>query len=63
MKIKLVSYLVVFFTIVSCNAQQKNVFRTMMEMYRFASGCFWCTEHVFEAVIGVDKQYLFWGEM
>jgi len=21
----------------------------------FASGCFWCTEHIFEAVVGVDS--------
>jgi peptide-methionine (S)-S-oxide reductase len=58
MKIKLVSYLVVFFTIVSCNAQTKKMSLepdNSKAIAVFASGCFWCTEHVFEAVIGVDE--------
>jgi peptide-methionine (S)-S-oxide reductase len=58
MKIKLASYVVVFFTILSCNSQTKKM---SLEPNKgkaiavFASGCFWCTEHVFEAVVGVDE--------
>jgi peptide-methionine (S)-S-oxide reductase len=58
MKIKLASYVVVLFTILSCNAQTKKL---SLEPNKgkavavFASGCFWCTEHVFEAVVGVDE--------
>ncbi|MFT5964618.1 MAG: peptide-methionine (S)-S-oxide reductase [Flavobacterium sp.] len=58
MKMKLVSYLVVFFTIVSCNAQTKKLSlepKKDKAIAVFASGCFWCTEHVFEAVVGVDE--------
>jgi peptide-methionine (S)-S-oxide reductase len=58
MKMKLVSYLVVFFTIVSCNAQTKKMSlepKKDKAIAVFASGCFWCTEHVFEAVVGVDE--------
>lgn len=55
---KLVSYVVVFFTIVSCNAQTKKLSlepKKDKAIAVFASGCFWCTEHVFEAVVGVDE--------
>jgi peptide-methionine (S)-S-oxide reductase len=59
MKMKLASYLVVFFTIVSCsNAQTKKMSlepKKGKAIAVFASGCFWCTEHVFEAVVGVDE--------
>jgi peptide-methionine (S)-S-oxide reductase len=58
MKMKLVSYVVVFFTIVSCNAQTKKLSlepKKDKAIAVFASGCFWCTEHVFEAVVGVDE--------
>jgi peptide-methionine (S)-S-oxide reductase len=58
MKIKLVSYLVVLFTILSCNAQTKKMSLAPEKgkaIAVFASGCFWCTEHVFEAVVGVNE--------
>jgi peptide-methionine (S)-S-oxide reductase len=48
----------VFFTIVSCNAQTKKLSlepKKDKAIAVFASGCFWCTEHVFEAVVGVDE--------
>jgi peptide-methionine (S)-S-oxide reductase len=55
MKIKLVSYLVVFFTIVSCNADKMSLepdnSKAISVLHQVAS----CTEHVFEAVIGVDE--------
>lgn len=58
MKIKLASYVVVLFTILSCNAQTKKLSLTPKNgkaVAVFAEGCFWCSEHVFEAVVGVDE--------
>lgn len=58
MKIKLASYVVLLFTIVSCNAQTKKlslVPKNGKAVAVFAEGCFWCSEHVFEAVVGVDE--------
>jgi peptide-methionine (S)-S-oxide reductase len=56
---KIVSYLFVFFTVISCtNAQTKKLSlepKKGQAVAVFASGCFWCTEHVFEAVLGVDE--------
>ncbi len=48
---------------ISCQAQtKKNDVRklpltapTGKAVAAFASGCFWCTEHIFEAVVGVDS--------
>jgi peptide-methionine (S)-S-oxide reductase len=49
----------VFFTVISCtNAQTKKLAlepKKGQAVAVFASGCFWCTEHVFEAVVGVDE--------
>src|SRR5688500_3390381 len=48
----------------SCNGQKpsdKGVERVDLSapagkaVAAFASGCFWCTEHIFEAVVGVDS--------
>ena len=58
MKIKLVSLVVVLFTILSCNAQTKKLSlepKKGKAIAVFAEGCFWCSEHVFEAVVGVDE--------
>ena len=56
---KIVSYLFVFFTVISCtNAQTKKLSlepKKGQAVAVFAYGCFWCTEHVFEAVVGVDE--------
>jgi peptide-methionine (S)-S-oxide reductase len=56
----------IFFTasIISCDAQKpddSDVRRIELEapggkaLAAFASGCFWCTEHIFESVVGVDS--------
>ncbi|TDE03572.1 peptide-methionine (S)-S-oxide reductase MsrA [Flavobacterium hiemivividum] len=60
MKNKIAGYVLVLFTIVSCNsnAQTKKLAlepKKGKAIAVFASGCFWCTEHVFEAVVGVDE--------
>jgi peptide-methionine (S)-S-oxide reductase len=56
---KIVSYLIVFFTVVSCtNAQTKKLPlepKNGQAVAVFAEGCFWCSEHVFEAVVGVKE--------
>lgn len=55
---KFVSYLLVLFAAVSCNAQTKKLAlepKSGEAVAVFASGCFWCTEHVFEAVVGVNE--------
>ncbi|MFD1629962.1 peptide-methionine (S)-S-oxide reductase MsrA [Pseudopedobacter beijingensis] len=61
------SYLLflLIFTLQSCNGQSKSqkIKSTAINltppkgkaMAAFASGCFWCTEHVFESVFGVDS--------
>ncbi|WP_026976282.1 peptide-methionine (S)-S-oxide reductase MsrA [Flavobacterium tegetincola] len=55
---KVVSYIIVLFTVLSCNAQTEKLSLTPKNgqaVAVFASGCFWCTEHVFEAVVGVKE--------
>jgi len=42
----------------SCSAQTEKLSLTPKNgkaVAVFASGCFWCTEHVFEAIVGVDE--------
>ncbi|NGY37900.1 peptide-methionine (S)-S-oxide reductase MsrA [Flavobacterium sp. XN-5] len=60
MKNKIAGYVLVLFTIVSCNsnAQTKKLSlepKKGKAIAVFAEGCFWCSEHVFEAVVGVDE--------
>ncbi|MBC7746325.1 MAG: peptide-methionine (S)-S-oxide reductase MsrA [Flavobacterium sp.] len=59
--ISIFSILLIFF---ACNAQsqKKNDVRKLSlkappgkAVAAFASGCFWCSEHIFEAVAGVDS--------
>jgi peptide-methionine (S)-S-oxide reductase len=60
MKIKFAAYALTLFTILSCNsnAQTKKLSlepKKGQAIAVFAEGCFWCSEHVFEAVVGVDE--------
>ena len=49
--------------VLGCSSQQQSAEVREIELEApegrgiaaFASGCFWCTEHIFEAVIGVDS--------
>ena len=55
---KLLSYFLFLFAIVSCQGQTKKLSlepKKGQAVAVFASGCFWCTEHVFEAVVGVEE--------
>jgi peptide-methionine (S)-S-oxide reductase len=59
MKIKFASYALVLFTVLCCNSNAQTK-KLSLEPQKgkaiaiFAEGCFWCSEHVFEAVVGVD---------
>jgi peptide-methionine (S)-S-oxide reductase len=60
MKIKFAAYALALFTILSCNSNAQTK-KLSLETKKgkaiavFAEGCFWCSEHVFEAVVGVDE--------
>ncbi|MFT4983285.1 MAG: peptide-methionine (S)-S-oxide reductase [Flavobacterium sp.] len=60
MKIKFAAYALTLFTILSCNSNAQTK-KLSLEPQKgkaiavFAEGCFWCSEHVFEAVVGVDE--------
>ena len=66
MKIKNLSVLLLIFLLSSCNYNGQNK-KTSTESTKisteinkekavavFAEGCFWCSEHIFEAVVGVE---------
>jgi len=55
---KILPYYALLFTILSCQAQTKELSlkpKPGNAIAVFAEGCFWCSEHVFEAVYGVDE--------
>lgn len=54
--IKVVAFLLLFWTLQG-QAQTKSISLTPPKgkmIAAFAEGCFWCSEHIFEAVVGVD---------
>jgi peptide-methionine (S)-S-oxide reductase len=60
MKIKFAGYAILLFAILGCNSNAQTK-KLSLEPQKgkaiavFAEGCFWCSEHVFEAVVGVDE--------
>ena len=55
---KKITYLFLLFSIVSCQAQTQKLNlkpKPGKAVAVFAEGCFWCSEHVFEAIAGVDE--------
>ena len=60
MKIKILSYSLLALLFFSCNStgQTKKIStdaKVGKEKAIFAEGCFWCGEHIFEAVVGVEE--------
>jgi len=63
--IKIVLLVVLQFALISCDGQKKakdsDVRPVALKapagkaIAAFAEGCFWCSEHIFEAVVGVDS--------
>lgn len=67
--VNIILFVVAAMVIISCNGQSKNksatkksdVYKVKLEppagkaIAAFAEGCFWCSEHIFEAVVGVDS--------
>ncbi len=63
--ISIFAVLTITLTLVSCNAQSKKKASADTKLSltppdgkavaAFAEGCFWCSEHIFEAVVGVDS--------
>ena len=60
MKIKFAGYALLLFAILGCNSNAQTK-KLSLEPQKgkaiavFAEGCFWCSEHVFEAVVGVNE--------
>jgi peptide-methionine (S)-S-oxide reductase len=58
-----ITALTLVMALVSCQAQKKKANDTKLSLTppagravaAFAEGCFWCSEHIFEAVVGVDS--------
>ncbi len=67
--VNIILFVLAAMLIMSCNGQPKNksvakksdVYKVNLEppagraIAAFAEGCFWCSEHIFEAVVGVDS--------
>ena len=57
---KIASYILLLITILGCNSNAQTK-KLSLEPTKdkaiavFAEGCFWCSEHIFESVVGVDK--------
>jgi peptide-methionine (S)-S-oxide reductase len=56
--------LCVIYALVACNPHKEKTFSVVSvsleppvgrSVAAFAEGCFWCSEHIFEAVVGVDS--------
>lgn len=55
---KTLPFLAIIMTVLSCQSQTKELSlkpKPGKAVAVFAEGCFWCSEHVFEAVYGVDE--------
>src|SRR5690348_8031801 len=59
-----VAALFVIYALVACNPHKEKTFSVVSvsleppagrSVAAFAEGCFWCSEHIFEAVVGVDS--------
>jgi peptide-methionine (S)-S-oxide reductase len=64
MKFLVVSVISIVLLFTACQAQtkkEKKVVKVNLEapkgraLAAFAEGCFWCSEHIFEAVVGIDS--------
>lgn len=55
---KLTVCILVLMVIMGCSSQTEKLSLTPQKgkaIAVFASGCFWCSEHVFEAIVGVEE--------
>ena len=60
--VKRFGIVLVCFITIACQAQSSNSNNQKISLKApkgkaiaaFAEGCFWCSEHIFEAVVGID---------
>lgn len=60
MKTKILCYSLLLLSLYSCNSNGQTkklstVAKPGQAIAVFAEGCFWCSEHIFEAIVGVDE--------